>query len=32
MLEEAVQVIRDLLTGQLITHDGKHHKVDTARL
>jgi G6PDH family F420-dependent oxidoreductase len=32
MLEEAVQVIRDLLTGQLITHEGKHYKVDTARL
>jgi len=32
MLEEAVQVIRDLLTGQLITHDGKHYTVDTARL
>lgn len=32
MLEEAVQVIRQLLTGQLITHDGKHYKVDTARV
>jgi G6PDH family F420-dependent oxidoreductase len=32
MLEEAVQVIRELLTGQLITHEGKHYKVDTARL
>jgi G6PDH family F420-dependent oxidoreductase len=32
MLEEAVQVIRELLTGQLITHEGKHYTVDTARL
>jgi G6PDH family F420-dependent oxidoreductase len=32
MLEEAVQVIRELLTGRLITHEGKHYAVDTARL
>jgi G6PDH family F420-dependent oxidoreductase len=32
MLEEAVGVIRDLLTGKLITHHGKHYEVDTARL
>jgi G6PDH family F420-dependent oxidoreductase len=32
MLEEAVQVIRDLFTGKLITHRGKHYTVDTARL
>jgi G6PDH family F420-dependent oxidoreductase len=32
MLEEAVGVIRELLTGQLITHHGKHYRVDTARL
>ena len=32
MLEEAVQVIRDLLTGKLITHSGRHYTVDTARL
>jgi G6PDH family F420-dependent oxidoreductase len=32
MLEEAVQVIRDLLTGKLITHGGRHYTVDTARL
>ena len=32
MLEEAVQVIRDLLTGKLITHAGRHFTVDTARL
>jgi G6PDH family F420-dependent oxidoreductase len=32
MLEEAVGVIRDLLSGKLITHHGKHYQVDTARL
>lgn len=32
MLEEAVQVIRELFTGQLITHHGTHYTVDTARL
>ena len=32
MLEEAVHVIRQLFTGQLITHSGRHYKVDTARL
>jgi G6PDH family F420-dependent oxidoreductase len=32
MLEEAVGVIRDLLTGKLITHHGRHYQVDTARL
>ena len=32
MLEEAVQVIRDLLAGRLITHSGRHYTVDTARL
>jgi G6PDH family F420-dependent oxidoreductase len=32
MLEEAVGVIRNLLTGQLITHHGTHYEVDTARL
>jgi G6PDH family F420-dependent oxidoreductase len=32
MLEEAVEVIRDLLTGQLITHRGRHYTVETARL
>jgi G6PDH family F420-dependent oxidoreductase len=32
MLEEAVGVMRDLLTGQLITHHGTHYEVDTARL
>jgi len=32
MLEEAVQVIRELLSGRLITHHGAHYTVDTARL
>jgi G6PDH family F420-dependent oxidoreductase len=32
MLEEAVGVIRELFTGRLITHRGKHYQVDTARL
>ncbi|MBV9382204.1 MAG: LLM class F420-dependent oxidoreductase [Streptosporangiaceae bacterium] len=32
MLEEAVQVIRDLMTGRLITRHGKHYTVETARL
>ncbi len=32
MLEEAVGVIRDLLSGKLITHHGRHYQVDTARL
>jgi G6PDH family F420-dependent oxidoreductase len=32
MLEEAVYVIRQLLGGGLVTHTGRHHTVDTARL
>jgi len=32
MLEEAVGVIRELLTGKLITHHGTHYQADTARL
>lgn len=32
MLEEAVHVIRELLTGRLITHNGAHYTVETARL
>jgi alkanesulfonate monooxygenase SsuD/methylene tetrahydromethanopterin reductase-like flavin-dependent oxidoreductase (luciferase family) len=32
MLEEAVHVIRQLLSGSLITHTGRHYTVDTARL
>jgi G6PDH family F420-dependent oxidoreductase len=32
MLEEAVRVIRELLSGQLISHRGPHYTVETARL
>src|SRR3984885_9848419 len=32
MLAEAVELIRELFTGQLITHHGPHYRVDTARL
>jgi G6PDH family F420-dependent oxidoreductase len=32
MLEEAVEVIRELLGGGLISHTGKHYTVETARL
>ncbi len=32
MLEEAVSVMRDLFSGRLISHQGKHYTVDTARL
>ena len=32
MLEEAVQVIRELLSGKLISHTGRHYTVETARL
>ncbi|HEY1920617.1 MAG TPA: TIGR03557 family F420-dependent LLM class oxidoreductase [Streptosporangiaceae bacterium] len=32
MLEEAVRVIRELLSGRLITHQGRHYTVETARL
>jgi G6PDH family F420-dependent oxidoreductase len=32
MLEEAVHVIRELLSGRLITHAGGHYKVETARI
>lgn len=32
MLEEAVQVIRELWTGKLVSHFGTHYTVDTARL
>ncbi len=32
MLEEAVTVIRDLLTGTLTSHRGRHYTVETARL
>lgn len=32
MLEEAVSVIRELFTGRLVSHEGKHYTVNTARL
>lgn len=32
MLEEAVEVMRALWTGDVVTHHGKHYTVDTARL
>ncbi|MFG2651436.1 TIGR03557 family F420-dependent LLM class oxidoreductase [Streptomyces sp. NPDC048436] len=32
MLEEAVQVIRDLLTGDEVSHRGRHYTVENARL
>jgi G6PDH family F420-dependent oxidoreductase len=32
MLDEAVEVIRELLSGRLTTHRGPHYTVDTARL
>jgi G6PDH family F420-dependent oxidoreductase len=32
MLEEAVEVIRALLTGETVTHDGDFYTVDTARI
>ena len=32
MLEEAVEVIRQLWTGDVVSHEGKHYTVDTARI
>ena len=32
MLEEAVEVIRKLWTGEVVSHDGRHYTVDTARI
>src|SRR4051812_31015789 len=32
MLEEAVEVIRQLWSGELVTHHGEHYVVDSARL
>lgn len=32
MLEEAVEVIRALFTGEVVRHEGKHYTVDTARI
>jgi G6PDH family F420-dependent oxidoreductase len=32
MLEEAVDVIRQLFTGEVVRHEGRHYTVDTARI
>ena len=32
MLEEAVEIIRELFTGDVVTHDGEYYTVHTARL
>jgi G6PDH family F420-dependent oxidoreductase len=32
MLEEAVGLIRELLTGEVVSHRGRHYTVDTARI
>jgi G6PDH family F420-dependent oxidoreductase len=32
MLSEAVEVIRELMSGKLVTHRGRYYEVDTARL
>ncbi|AQZ69271.1 dehydrogenase [[Actinomadura] parvosata subsp. kistnae] len=32
MLEEAIELMRELFTGKLVTHRGRHYQVDTARL
>ncbi|MCW2736286.1 TIGR03557 family F420-dependent LLM class oxidoreductase [Nocardioides sp.] len=32
MLEEAVEVIRRLWTGEVVSHEGRHYTVDTARI
>jgi G6PDH family F420-dependent oxidoreductase len=32
MLEEAVSLIRELWTGEVVTRQGKHYQVDTARI
>lgn len=32
MLEEAVEIIRELLAGQRLTYDGVHYRVDAAKL
>ncbi len=32
MLEEAVDLMRKLFTGELVSHHGRHYNVDTARL
>jgi G6PDH family F420-dependent oxidoreductase len=32
MLEEAIEVMRELWTGKLVSHEGKHYRVDNARI
>ena len=32
MLEEAVEVMRELFTGELVNHHGTHYTVENARL
>jgi G6PDH family F420-dependent oxidoreductase len=32
MLEEAIQIIRDLHTGQLVTWEGQYFRIDSARI
>jgi G6PDH family F420-dependent oxidoreductase len=32
MLAEAIEIIRELFTGDLVTFDGEHYRVDSARL
>jgi coenzyme F420-dependent glucose-6-phosphate dehydrogenase len=32
MLDEAVQVLRELWTGELTSHEGKHYRVENARI
>jgi G6PDH family F420-dependent oxidoreductase len=32
MLEEAVDLIRELWTGEVVTREGKHYRTDTARI
>jgi len=32
MLEEAIEVIRELWSGEVVSHEGKHYRVDTARI
>jgi two-component system sensor histidine kinase SenX3 len=31
MLEEAIHIIRELHTGELVTYDGQYYRVDSAR-
>jgi G6PDH family F420-dependent oxidoreductase len=32
MLEEAIEVMRELWTGKLVSHDGEHYRVENARV